>query len=58
MPRPSCWWLSLAKIPIFSRHWTSLFAPATVGMMIYPALTFIFSTASWLMNLPMAVHVQ
>src|SRR4029450_13781365 len=38
--------LSLAKIPIFCKRWTSLFAPATVGTMIHASLIFISSLVS------------
>jgi hypothetical protein len=33
--------LSFAKIPIFSKHWTSLFTPDTVGLMIHALLAFV-----------------
>src|SRR5215510_5555307 len=33
--------LSFAKIPIFSKYWTSISAPATVGTMIQVLLAFI-----------------
>jgi hypothetical protein len=38
--------LSLAKIPIFCKRWTSGFAPATVGSMIPASLIFISSFVS------------
>ncbi|HEU0175050.1 MAG TPA: hypothetical protein VFV58_12395 [Blastocatellia bacterium] len=34
-------YLSFAKIPIFSKHWTSLFTLDTVGLMIHALLAFI-----------------
>src|SRR5688572_27703147 len=38
--------LSLAKIPIFCKRWTSLFAPATASTMIPASLIFISSLVS------------
>jgi hypothetical protein len=38
--------LSFAKIPIFSKHWTSLFTPDTVGLMIHALLAFVSILAS------------
>jgi putative transposase len=38
--------LSFAKIPIFSKHWTSLFTPDTVGLMIHALLAFVSIFAS------------
>jgi len=39
-------WLCLAKTPIFSRHWTSLITPDTVGTMIRAVLASISLPAS------------
>jgi hypothetical protein len=38
--------LYFAKISIFSKHWTSLFTPDTVGLMIHALLAFISILAS------------
>jgi putative transposase len=39
-------WLSFAKIPIFSKHWTSIFTLDTVGLMIHALLAFVSILAS------------
>jgi hypothetical protein len=38
--------LSFGKIRIFSEHWTSLFTPDTVGLMIHALLAFVSIFAS------------
>jgi hypothetical protein len=38
--------MSFAKIPIFSKHWTSFFTPDTVGLMIHALLAFVSILAS------------